>query len=111
MKRTEILPHDEEGKPDWLGLIRTTWPLLVALVLITLWLGQRLESPGVKTKRIKQIVEPLVHDIEALHEEMDDHEATGGHEAMLLKMGEVQGKLDALYMLVLSNGHPKETKP
>lgn len=56
----ELTPRKENGRVDWLAFIRTTWPILVAVVLLTAWFGQRMESPAAKEMRIRSIVNEMV---------------------------------------------------
>ena len=104
MTRKDILPHDAKGEIDWFGLVRTTWPVLVTVILVTLWFGGRMEAAEQKQARIDKSREPILVEFRGLHEEIDQHENMGGHAEMLIKIGKVEGKLDALYILVLKNG-------
>ena len=104
MTRKALLPHDARGEVDWLGLFRTTWPVLVAVILVALWFGGRMESADQKQARIDKSLEPIFTEFRGLHEEIDQHEGMGGHAEMLVKIGTVEGTIDALYMLVLKNG-------
>lgn len=107
MTRHDVLPHDSRGEIDWLGLVRTTWPVIVSVIIVALWFGGRMESDQQKQRRINASIAPVLVELKALHEEIDTHEGMGGHAEMLVKIGKVEGKLDALYVLVLQNGNHK----
>jgi hypothetical protein len=64
----KIVPN---GRHDWLMVIRTSWPMIVALVLVTFWLGGRMESPEQKSARIQLMLQPLEVRIAAIEGRMN----------------------------------------
>ena len=88
--RDEITPRKPNGKLDWMGFVRTTWPIVVAVIGLAFWIGGRMESPEQKSERIRLQIEPLVLKIEALTKAMEKHTDLGWHGKMGERMSTIE---------------------
>ena len=55
-----LAPRAENGRLDWLAYVRTTWPVLVGVVLAALWLQGRMESPAQKLERVRYVCSEMI---------------------------------------------------
>ena len=73
-----LVPKNGNGKVDWLAFVRTTWPIILAVIMLSWYLGGRLESPDEKQSRIVA------------------HEQISGHPVMVERVRAIDDKLERI---------------
>ena len=91
-----IVPKTEEGQTDWFGYIRTTWPIIIAVLSFAFYVGGRLESPETKVMRINNMILPLEKRLARMETETQSHFMQGGHVRMEVRMEMVERSFSKL---------------
>ena len=55
-----VIPARQNGTKDWAAYVRTTWPVLVAIVGAALWVQGRMETPEIKENRIRLVCGEMI---------------------------------------------------
>jgi hypothetical protein len=94
-----ITPKKGENGTDWLAYIRTSWPIVTAIIGTSVWFGSRLESPQERQLREATYLAAfnrLERALEKTADKIDTHSDLPGHPVTLEQLRNNAEKLDEL---------------
>jgi hypothetical protein len=94
-----ITPKKGDNGTDWLAYIRTTWPIVVAIVATSAWFGNRIEGPEERQERMRGYLEAFTRiekSLEKTTDKIDAHVSLPGHPVTLEQLRQNTARLDEL---------------
>jgi hypothetical protein len=100
-----LVPRSKNGKLDLLAYIRTTWPIILAVIGFVWWMSGRLETPSQKSERLRLILQPTMQTVERqiadtarLRGVVEAHMDLGGHAVMDQRMKRVESDITSIQL-------------